>query len=259
MQTHFRVPLLIAAVSLFQSILFQSVFAQNGTETPLEIANTIRTKRTGVYKLGAVEVKIPSPDGFTDIFDRFDRVRDRLLASQTKLNLFAIHVPEGLIPELVMQQDRSLGFFTNVCVSPRLRLLNVSQQDYKAVVANLKKNGDQLFSEKNPEMISAVKRSSAALSQYLNSDAGFEISNMTNLGYIVDTKNAFSSMLLIDISVRQHELSLIASASLIYVKKKVIFVYVYKVLGSENDAATVRTITKDWLTRIVDANKTISK
>src|SRR4030095_6263184 len=87
--------------------------------------------RSDKFQLGSRTVRIPAPEGFTDVLLRFERVAGRLMATEDPGNEpLATHLPSSVIPQFEANQDHALEFYTKVSISKRARTVDLTQEAF---------------------------------------------------------------------------------------------------------------------------------
>jgi hypothetical protein len=207
------------------------------------------------YQFGTARIRIPAPDAFFDVFPRFTAVRDRFIATENPgLTSLAVHVPDLMAAELNKSQDIGLSFYTKVSVSKGLRTTNVTSAQFRTFIATLEEQFDASFDVNAPVIRNSVEKSRKALNKQYGNETDLDISATKNLGFFQNTANVFSGAVLITVEAYGSTIPMVGSLSLIHVKNRIVYVYVYRSLKDEQDPVILRDFTKKWTAAIIAAN-----
>jgi hypothetical protein len=209
-----------------------------------------------MYQLGDRKVRIPAPDGFVEISTTFGDVAARMRATEDPGNDFLVsHAPESFIPKLKVSQNIDLGFYTKVSIAKQARSLDVTPELFAGVVAAAEKNSGAYMDPNGPVIKGAEKNSGKGLSELSGVETTVAITGLKSLGYFEKTDKVFSYLAAANIEVSGRKVSILFSTSFVYVNRRLVFVYVYKIEPKAEDERILRDFTKSWTAKIVASNK----
>jgi hypothetical protein len=228
-------------------VLLQSVFASHTAwgQSPAVSAVSVQ--------LGGRAVRIPTPDKFTDSMLHFPRIASRLIAAESPGNeVLAVHVTDEIVPVLRNGEEPDVPFYTKVSVFKELKGVEVEPWDYNALVSD--------FEKQSPGALQAVvKKAEKDMGERLNdfwgSDAGLRIGETRMLGYFDKQPQSISSMFLMNIEQFNRKVIILGSMSLLYVNKRVLFLYVFRIPTGTGDQEKVEGVTRSWTAKTIAANR----
>ena len=223
---------------------------------PAVFAQGVAISTSDVYQMGDRRVRVPAPDGFTEISSQFDTITGRMRATEDPANdLLALHVPESFVAKLRISEEIDLEFYTKVSVNRQTRAMDISPELNASVVADLEKNFGA-YLDPNGAVMKGVERNSAkGLTKFLGDETSVSINSTKYLGFIQKTDKVFSGVLLISFEVYGRKLTTLATVSLLHLNRRLVFLNVYKLAPKTSDVASLSDFTKKWTAKIVDANK----
>jgi hypothetical protein len=207
---------------------------------------------------GGIDVKVPTPDGFQQIDQSLERVRD---LAQVGVR------PDGRLLAVYVSNDVASRLTRGEAVRPQQWLLlqtfrlaesmYFDDERFKGVAATIEKGTPQIAdAAKNylSELTERLSRSasSAALAVKLRTDGP------VSMGVYDRQAHALSFGLLVPFQVTAGEHSdnvVIAGAtSVVHVSGKLLFTYVYRMVNSPSDIDWVRSTAAEWVAAILGAN-----
>ena len=221
----------------------------------LVFASFAATQTSDKYEFGDRQIVIPAPDGFTSVYGRFPRIAARFNATEDPGNdLLAGHVPESFIPKLQASEDIDLGFYTKVFTLKKQRTIDVTDEFYKLVVAELEKNFGAYVDPNSETMKKFIKNSEKGLAD-IGSTTAINVTSSKNLGSFEKTDRVFSGMLVVVMEIYGRKLITLGTFSFMHINQRVVTVSVYKQFPSDNDLKDLPAFTKKWTAKILAANK----
>ena len=207
---------------------------------------------------GGIDVKVPTPDGFQQIDQSSERVRD---LAQVGVR------PDGRLLAVYMSNDDAARLTRGEAVRPQQWLLlqtfrlaesmDFDDERFKGVAATIEEGTPQIAdAAKNylSELTEQFSRSasSAALAVKLRTDGP------VSMGLYDRQAHVLSWGLLVPFRVTAGEHSdnfVIAGAtSVVHVSGKLLFTYVYRMVNSPSDIDWVRSTATAWVAAILGAN-----
>jgi hypothetical protein len=192
-----------------------------------------------VYQLGNVSVDIPPPRGFEEMLSRSEDFRRRIGESERLWNL-AAHLPSEAAKTFKADQD--IPLYTKVSVSRTAVEADITDEFFAGVVKQQTDNAvyDQDF-----------------LKKYLaerGGQLGVTIDKPVALGLIEQTPRSCSTLALMTVSGADRRVNMLFSTSVLHLRRRLIFAYVYRIVDSQKDQSLVETLTRDWVRSILAAN-----
>ena len=207
------------------------------------------------YQFGDRVIFIPAPDGFANVIGRFPKVTARFRATEDPGNVaLASHVPESFIPDLEVSENIDLEFYTKVSTSKNLRSALVSLESYKAVVRDLEKNFDT-YIDPEGDLIKKVETNSEKGLAGMGTKATIRTTSTQNLGFFEKNERVFSAMSAYTANISGRMVTTLATLSVVRVKDRLLFVYVYRMFPDEYATKDLVTFTRKYTAKIIAANR----
>lgn len=191
------------------------------------------------YALGSVEVIIPPPQGFEEVLSRFEEMRARMPDSDRLENL-AAHLPADVVRTLKPGQD--LSFYTKVTVSKAAKAVDVSAETFASVAKQMA--GTKVF-EEDPFQ---------KWLRELEKDRGVVLDQPLQLGLVDQTPTSSTTLVLAAVSRGDRKVHLLATTSVVYLRRRLLMVYAYRVFETAKDRTILEDFTKAWVRAIAAAN-----
>ncbi|HKX82610.1 MAG TPA: hypothetical protein VJL58_00190 [Pyrinomonadaceae bacterium] len=219
-------------------------------------ASFISAQTPSSFDLGSKTVKIPAPDGFTEITAVLPRVVSRLAATEDEGNeILAIHLPEKLLNKFTFDEERDLEFYAKASIARPAKTMEFTREMFAEYVAKMEKKFDT-YLEPDGEMIQRIKgNAEKGITQYWGNNDTVALNQPKSLGFFDKGDDVFSAMLFINVSVGRKKYPLLVTTSSLNINNRLVFLYVYKMSASEKDAATLRTFTRSWTAAVLAAHK----
>jgi hypothetical protein len=208
------------------------------------------------FQLGSKTVKIPSPEGFTQIIERFPRVAARLNATEDPSNeILAVHLPDPLVYKFAADEDRDLEFYTKVSIARPARMMDFTTEMFAGYVAKMEQSFDTYLEPEGPMLKQIKGNAEKGMTQFWGSDAKVAVNQPKSLGFFDKGDNVFSAMLFINVALNRKKYPLIVTTSSININQRLVFLYAYRMSSSKEDIEMLRTFTKKWTSSVIAANK----
>jgi hypothetical protein len=235
-----RIPLLLALTAV---VLVVSGFAQTQFDT---------------FCLGNTRIKIPTPEGFAPVSSQFPRLFDRFLSTEAADNIvLEVHVDDGLLTDLIRNEDVDLQFYTKVS-APR-NSMALSEQEFAVLIGQLESQIGGFFDPRNPQLAEATKNIRRGLARHNREESAFDLKATKELGSFERLPNAFSHMVLLNVESRKGTIPLLATSSILLLNGRVVFVSTYRRLTEVMDAESLKDFARKWTAEILAANETVAK
>jgi hypothetical protein len=204
-------------------------------------------------ELGSRTVRIPAPDRFTDSLLHFPRIAARLMAAESPMNeVLAVHVTDEIVPVLKDRQDPDLPFYTKASVLKEFKNIDVEAAEFQSLAADFEKlsPGSLQSIAKNAEQGTGER-----LNHHWGTETSLRIGETRMLGYFDKQPQSISSLFIMNAEMFNRKLLILGSMSLVYVNKRVLFLYVFRVPDSADDQSMVTSVTRSWTAKTIAANK----
>jgi hypothetical protein len=207
------------------------------------------------YQFGNRQITIPAPDGFTNVYGRFPQVTKRFNATEDPgNNVLASHVPDYFVEKLEESENIDLDFYTKVSVSKSARSTPVTLEHYKAVVHDLEENFES-YMNPDGELIKQVEKNSEKGLAGIGTKSRIDMTSTKSLGFFEKNEHVFSAMSVHSTNISGRMVKTLMTLSVMYVKQRLFYVYVYKMFPDDYAAKDLVTFTRRFTAGIVAANK----
>jgi hypothetical protein len=218
-------------------------------------ASTLAQNRSDRFRLGSRTVRIPAPEGFTDVLLRFERVAGRLMATEDPGNEpLATHLPVSVIPQFEANRDHDLEFYTKVSISKRLRGVDITPEAFWQIQSSVDKEIGVLFGADGTLRSRIEGNTGKGLSALWENQTSVRIDQPLNLGVFDKGEKVISSMVFLKYEVNAKKCSMLATMSFLSVNQRLLFVYAFKTNWIKEDIEMLRDFTKKWTSAIIAAN-----
>jgi len=207
------------------------------------------------FNLGGRTVIVPAPEGFANglrLIERFSAIANATEGAD--LDTLAAHVPISSLLDL-MSGAAALDLYTKVSVAKKARSIDLTPAQFNGVVATVQKNFSSYIDPKNPSFKKTIETASTRLKERLGTETSLELSQPQNLGFFDKKPGVFSGMLMMSVHVNDVSQTMLGSVSYVLVNKRLIYVYGFKPLKSDEDVTTLQNFIKKWTAAIIAANR----
>lgn len=218
-------------------------------------------ERTGdSYKIGNRSVIVPAPEGFEEVTARFEQIGKYFTATEVAGNEFlAAHYPVERIAQIKLGTYAPPNLYTKVSIPRMLKEFDVTEQDFDGMIAVVNAEGAKLFDPNQTVMKEALVQMEKNLGGLSGTTVNVDLAQPKFFGEFYRTKNTHAALMLMKLKIgtegMQSETPVLCGAGLVRVNKRVLFAFMYKRFDSADAADTLRELTKQWLDKIVAANK----
>ena len=226
----------------------------------ISASNSVFASAAVYRNVGAVRVALPAPKGFTGECAR-DQVLSRLIAAMSKgdLEILASYLTvtdcqaylrgtssEWFSPYLLVQVDRRVMY---------RELSSAFFQEFRRV---FKADHANMFDHLRPELQSLLESPNKALSDVAGINMALAVGEIGPLGVFAESATKLSAALLMKQrytlgNITKEHLQ-VCTMSLVFVRGKVLFLYVYGTYGSNDDLQSVKHLTTRWVDQVLAAN-----
>jgi hypothetical protein len=192
-----------------------------------------------VYQLGDVRVDIPPPRGFEEMLSRSEEFRQRIGEPERLWNL-AAHLPAEAAK--TFKADQLIPLYTKVSISRAAVETDITDEYFAGVV---KQQSDPSVYDHD-----FLKKYMTDRSRQL----GVTLDKPVALGAIDQTPKSYSTLAMATVSTGDRRVNLLFTNSLLHLRRRLIFAYVYRIIESQKDQSVIETLTRDWVRSILAAN-----
>ena len=208
--------------------------------------------------LGSETVLIPRPEGLQEVVKR--SLLLTFWASETpQSDLLAAYVSDS-DSELVERGEMPLmHYYAKIAIPKVRRRRHDSSSVFEAVVAEFRKGTAEYLNTDTAEIKKSLKNLEQQISKNNSVDAELEISKPKNVGVFNVSPNTYSVLLLstvkLESGAKEAQRLVLAGASLVYVKNRILGVTCYRTYESEADLEKMKDSVMKWTNSILAANE----
>lgn len=211
-------------------------------------------------RLGNKTIVIPAPEGLQEVGDKFPTVTVTFKASEPPQNdLLAAYVTASDLQSFGRGEQPLMNYYAKISTLKAGREQHVSPALFQAVVAEFRKHTDQYVDPNQPTLKKLIEDFEQELSKLGSVPAKLELGKPKNLGTFNVGPNTHSIVLLSAVKVeaagRGLSRMILAGASLVHVKNRILFVNSYRTYESEADVETMKESVRKWTNSILAANE----
>lgn len=214
-----------------------------------------------VLRLGAASVRLPAPEGFVEATAKSERVRQYFTTSESPENeMLAVHMPAGTVEGIDGGQTPMPDFYTKVSVLRRAKEMDMSPAGFASLIGTIDRQGSKLFDPKNPDTARKLKEVESRVNAASQNGSQLTFDGPEVLGVFEKSPNVYSMLMLVKLNVtsaggQSTQIPVLAAASFVRVRARVLFVYVYRRFNAAEDADRVKTFARRWNEQIIAANR----
>jgi hypothetical protein len=211
-------------------------------------------------QFGDKTVLIPPPEGLQEVSGKFQKLDTMFKASEPAQNdLLAVYLTDGDRERLERSEPPPMNYYAKIATLGVLRAQDVSSSTFETVVSDFKKNTDEYVDPERPETKQVIENLEQQFSKLNSTSANLEMTKPKNVGVFNVGPNTYSVLLLSSVTIKAGDKDfhrmVLAGASLVYVKNRILFVNCYRTYESRADLETLRTSITKWTKSIVAANE----
>ena len=226
----------------------------------LFVSGLLAQKRPGAapsdeFRLGPRTVKIPAPDGFTDVFTRLDKIAARMIAIEdAESEILSLHLPGSDFTKYEADQDQDLDIYTKVSIPKRLKTMDISPSMFADLAAATEKQIVTFFDPSSPIFKRAEQNAGKGLSELWANETTVKINEPKHLGYFEKGTDVLSFMSFMNFDVNNRKFSILNASSFVLVNDRVLFIYTFKKDPVAGDIEKLRSFATKWTAKIREAN-----
>ena len=207
-------------------------------------------------KIGVTEITIPAPHGFVHMSKAPSQIQSsfEMMTPQTNRFLGGFLLPSAtVIPESGVTPP--LDQYMLVQTLRAIEGIDVSAEDFKMVKDELARSQDQMFAQKKEEFNERLK----ALAAKGEVGADIQLGEPVMLGTFVNKDDALSSLMVVAVSAEDGtgktvERAVACGMSLVRVKDKIVYLYVYRHYTDDASLDWVKRTAEKWVNETLAAN-----
>lgn len=225
-----------------------------------QASSQTKTRDSVSLRFGNQTILIPSPEGLQEISGNFPTVTATFKASEPPQNeLLASYVADSDHELLQREAPPLMHYYAKISTLKAGREQHVSAALFKEVVAEFRKHTDEYVDTDQPSIRKLIENMERRLSESASVEANLEIGKPKNLGAFNVNSNTYSIVLLSAVTVeaggKNFGRMVLAGASLVHVKNRILFVNCYRTYESETDLETMKDSVSKWTKSILAANE----
>ena len=211
-------------------------------------------------KLGELVVSLPAPEGYEEATQNWESVKLRFAAAvPPEGDLLAGYLPISDCDLLRKNQPALYSWWTIINVYRPARTHVSSKAEFARIVGYAQPESEFWKNRDRSKIKEVLAQTDKLLSKETSKDVKLDLSQPKPLGAFDRRANVYSSLLLLNLTVRVDEkevasIPVLASMTLLLIKQRVINVFAYKKYESEADADAVMQFTTKWVNEILAAN-----
>lgn len=213
-------------------------------------------KNPDTFRLGSKSVRIPPPEGFTNIVGRVKNDDGRFASVRPKgRRLLQIDIADEVASQVLTDPRMDLDFFTTVALQPQAENEDYTARKFAEFVEGLQSEFPDPIDPNGKIIQDAKKIAGANLTRESVEKSGLDTKIGQNLGFFDKTENIFSALTLHAREVNGRPVVILETLSALRVNSRLIDIYIFKVRPADKDFDTLPEFAKKWTAAIIAANK----
>ncbi len=198
-----------------------------------------------------IDVKIRAPDGFFDA---------RYVAP-FMYEVFDMVMPKEMTVHAVLTTKKDIGErYIGLATVTDLDKIRLTQKMYRVVVQDMiRKKQFTIMNSLRSESDKITRDMNKALASDYGSDTKLQITETTPLGVFIDNNKAIGFLSISNVerasSKFSEEIPMVGSTTLINIKDRLLYMYIYSTYKSSMDATWVKGKTKEFVSLILMNNE----
>ena len=211
-------------------------------------------------RLGTHEILIPAPEGFEEAGSQFPDFKARVEATEAPQNdALLAFLPASDCESLRKGLNPTLNYYAKISVFRAGRELRLTAAELATAVNDIRKNGNSLLDPNSQHIKELDRRVEERLSAINSAETKIDIIGKPEIMGEFDTQpnvNSFLALIAYKMAAGGAEktVSVLMTISLVLVKERIIFAYVFRQYESKDDLEPLRLFTKKWTSSILAAN-----
>ena len=206
---------------------------------------------------GGRTLEIPLPSGYSELTPEMSPSYEAMYAYVVPTNeRYLILVPDEAAAAFLRGKDADYDRYMMVEAERQTVQFDLTQAEFDELRDTMRGQIDELYDSVRESLPEVFDDASETISDRFDTDLAMSVGDIVPLEAHLDTDNAFAFSQLIKIGIavdgedQEPEVG-IATATFVYVRDKLIFVYVY---GGEDDLEWTREFANTWVDQILAAN-----
>ena len=207
--------------------------------------------------VGDRQIDLPVPEGYVELTPAMSPYYETMRAYISPRNVrYLMLVDASWADALSRGQAGDLVRFMNVETAKKISALSISSADFGEIRSDIRDQNDETFSEVKRQLPEILDKGNAKVSEELNTKVVAKVGGFVPLPVHLDSDDAIAYSMYVTAggSVNGQDLNntvLAATALVLHVKDKVLFLYVY---APEPELEATRALSAGWARDIVAAN-----
>lgn len=208
--------------------------------------------------IGAVKIRIPLPDAFSNILDTEEELKTvALAATPSGFDLFGVYA-DAAAQERAQKNGPILPLRLRVAASAKTRDKVFAETDLATLRALVEKKAPTVFKVGTPEFDACLRRLSDKFAQATREKGEFAVSDIANFGVVAAAPDHFTTMIQMIESFKGTDKTLSApclvACTYATIKGRLVLLFTSKGFETADDVATVQKFSEDWFNQIRKAN-----
>lgn len=234
----------LASIILFQLSLVAAEAEEQEKLPPID-------DRAVTVRIGNIKAVVPPPNDFVEVGDA---IRE-LFPMIGENRLLCVFVRQADLPLIGTEEATAdiLKQYAMLQVWRKGESEHVTPAEFEEMASQVSQQQDDLFQDAEDEVNAMLRK----WSEDSPGRPSLEVGKVLPLGPFLSQEDAVGFLLLMESKVvgTNHSEVMVCGVNLVLVKDKVVFAYVYEVYEDDQSLSWVRQMSKEWVQRILDANK----
>jgi len=230
---------------VFLSVLMQASFASSANFT---------------IGVGGTEISIPAPEGFHEISKLSSETRDHFETFTPPDNrLLGVFLLEEDLGLLMKDETPDVRRYMLLQSYRKLEDYDLSRREFDELADSIKEQNNSLMQEVKREVESLLAATSEKLSEEYQTSVAFQVSNSVPLGVFLERRNAigYANLTKYETAIEDEveNSTMIMSISLLRLKNRLLYAYVYERYETQESIDWVRKTSTQWAKAMLEANQ----
>jgi hypothetical protein len=212
-----------------------------------------------VVAIGATPVRLPAPDGFTEVGQGSPEIMARFTTFTPPSNkLLAVYVTNADAERLRKGQQMDLSSYIMVQTHRRSLEHDMSQAEFDQLRDIIRNQQQQLLEQGRKRANELLKERRSQISSQTGANTQLSVQDMALKGVFIDNPRTISLAAVntynVQVEGQPSSFEVAGTSSVIYVKNKSLFVYVFEKYEGSRNLENIRDISITWGRQILGAN-----
>ncbi len=215
--------------------------------------------QTTTVTIGSTSIRLPAPDGFTEVGQDSPDIMARFTTFTPPSNkLLAVYVTHA--DAALLRQGRQADLSRYIMVQTHRRSLeqDMSQAEFDQLRDIIRNQQQQLLEQGRKRANELLQERRSQISSQTGSDTQLSVQDMALKGVFTDTPRVISMAAVnkynVQVEGRPSSFEVAGASSVIYVKNKSLFVYVFEKYEGARNLENIRNTSTVWSQKILRDN-----